>query len=67
MPSLSDIPSPNAEAVQKFKKLYFEVFGEELTDAKAYELARATMTLVYIAISPPPLPQESIDSTEDML
>jgi hypothetical protein len=50
------------EAIEEFKKIYFEEFKEEISDAKAKELAENLISLFKIIYRP--IPKKSKDDSE---
>lgn len=42
------------EAVEEFKRIYFEQYQEELSDEKAYDLAIKVLRLFELLLSPEP-------------
>lgn len=50
------------EAIEEFKKIYFKEFKEEISDAKAKELAENLISLFKIIYRP--IPKKSKDDSE---
>lgn len=53
------LPSPTPEGIEKFKALYLEKFGTELSPQAALELATRTLHFVYLATTPCPVMDEA--------
>ncbi|MCX6381054.1 MAG: recombinase family protein [Armatimonadetes bacterium] len=47
------LPSPTSQGVDKFKSLYFQTLGIQLSDSEALEFATRTLHFVYLATHPP--------------
>ena len=47
------------EAVEEFKKIYFEQYQEELSDEKAYDLAMKVLRLFELLLKPEPPPKKN--------
>jgi hypothetical protein len=50
------LPQPTPEGIEKFKALYTERFGKDLSSQEALELAIRALHFVHLCLNPPPRP-----------